>query len=69
MYVFGGWNGKEYFSDVCTFDLEKMVWNRQDLLVVLNQTTWLQLLRMAGLLPDVPRAEAIGVNTAEGTKT
>ena len=28
MYVFGGWNGKEYFSDVCTFDLEKMVWNK-----------------------------------------
>jgi hypothetical protein len=41
--------------------------DRQDLLVVLNQTTWLQLLRLAGLLPDVPRGEAIAVNPAEGT--
>jgi hypothetical protein len=28
MYIFGGWNGKEYFNDVITFDLEKMVWNK-----------------------------------------
>ncbi len=28
MYIFGGWNGKDYFNDVITFDLEKMVWNK-----------------------------------------
>ena len=28
MYVFGGWNGKDYFNDVVTFDLEKMVWSK-----------------------------------------
>jgi N-acetylneuraminic acid mutarotase len=28
MYIFGGWNGKEYFNDVVTFDLEKMVWSK-----------------------------------------
>lgn len=26
MYVFGGWNGKDFFNDVITFDLEKLVW-------------------------------------------
>lgn len=26
MYVFGGWNGKDFFNDVTTFDLEKLVW-------------------------------------------
>jgi hypothetical protein len=40
--------------------------DRQDLLVVLNQTTWLQLLRLAGLLPTVPGGEAIAVNPAQG---
>lgn len=28
MYIFGGWNGTEYFNDVITFDLEKMVWSK-----------------------------------------
>lgn len=28
MYIFGGWNGKEYFNDIITFDLEKMVWSK-----------------------------------------
>ena len=28
MFVFGGWNGKEYFNDTITFDLEKMVWSK-----------------------------------------
>jgi hypothetical protein len=28
MYIFGGWNGKEYFNNVSTFDLEKMVWSK-----------------------------------------
>ena len=28
MYIFGGWNGKHYFNDVVTFDLEKMAWNK-----------------------------------------
>jgi len=26
MYVFGGWNGKDFYNDVVTFDLEKLVW-------------------------------------------
>ena len=30
MYIFGGWNGKTYFNDVVTFDLEKMAWNKLD---------------------------------------
>lgn len=28
MYVFGGWNGKEFFNDTIVYDLEKMVWNK-----------------------------------------
>lgn len=28
MYVFGGWNGKDFFNDVITFDLEKLVWSK-----------------------------------------
>ena len=28
IYIFGGWNGKDYFNDVNTFDLEKMVWSK-----------------------------------------
>ena len=28
MYIFGGWNGKDYFNDVITFDLERMVWSK-----------------------------------------
>lgn len=28
MYIFGGWNGKNYFNDIVTFDLEKMVWSK-----------------------------------------
>ena len=28
MYIFGGWNGKTYFNDVVTFDLEKMAWSK-----------------------------------------
>jgi N-acetylneuraminic acid mutarotase len=28
MCVFGGWNGKDYFNDIITFDLEKMVWSK-----------------------------------------
>lgn len=28
MYIFGGWNGKQYYNDVITFDLEKMVWSK-----------------------------------------
>ncbi len=28
MYIFGGWNGRHYFNDVITFDLEKMAWNK-----------------------------------------
>lgn len=28
MYIFGGWNGKDYFNDIITFDLEKMVWSK-----------------------------------------
>jgi hypothetical protein len=30
MYIFGGWNGKDYFNDMMTFDLEKMIWNKID---------------------------------------
>lgn len=28
MYIFGGWNGKNYFNDVHVFDLEKMAWSK-----------------------------------------
>jgi len=28
MYIFGGWNGRDYFNDTLTFDLEKMIWSR-----------------------------------------
>jgi N-acetylneuraminic acid mutarotase len=31
MYVFGGWNGKDYFNDIITFDLEKMVWSKLEI--------------------------------------
>ena len=31
MYIFGGWNGREFFNDVITFDLEKMVWTKLQL--------------------------------------
>lgn len=43
--------------------------DRQPLLVVLTETTWVQLLRDAGLIPSVPGAEAIGVNIAQGDKS
>lgn len=26
MYIFGGWNGKEFFNDTVMYDLEKMIW-------------------------------------------
>lgn len=62
---------KELYSWLAHDDADLLVLraDRQPLLVVLPETTWLQLLRLAGLLPDVPRGEAIAVNTAEGTKT
>lgn len=28
MYIFGGWNGKTYFNDTMSFDLERMVWKK-----------------------------------------
>lgn len=28
MFVFGGWNGKEYFNDLHILDLEIMAWSR-----------------------------------------
>lgn len=30
MYIFGGWNGKTYFNDTMSFDLERMVWKKLD---------------------------------------
>lgn len=30
MYIFGGWNGKEFFNDTIIYDLEKMIWNKLD---------------------------------------
>jgi host cell factor len=28
MFVFGGWNGREYFNDLHILDLEIMAWSR-----------------------------------------
>lgn len=28
MYIFGGWNSKEFFGDLVVFDLEKNVWKK-----------------------------------------
>ncbi len=28
MYIFGGWNGKDFFNDILTFDLERMIWSK-----------------------------------------
>ena len=28
MFVFGGWNGNEYFNDVFILDLEIMAWSK-----------------------------------------
>lgn len=28
MFVFGGWNGKQYFNDLNVLDLEIMAWKR-----------------------------------------
>jgi hypothetical protein len=28
MYIFGGWNGKDFFNDTVVYDLEKMVWTK-----------------------------------------
>lgn len=30
MYIFGGWNGKDFFNDTIVYDLEKMIWNKLD---------------------------------------
>jgi len=30
MYVFGGWDGKIYYNDVCVLDLEIMAWKRPE---------------------------------------
>ncbi len=28
MFIFGGWNGRTYFNDTISFDLERMVWKK-----------------------------------------
>ena len=30
MFVFGGWNGKEYYNDLYVLDLEVMAWFRPE---------------------------------------
>lgn len=30
MFVLGGWNGKDYFNDLCILDLEMMAWTKPE---------------------------------------
>ena len=30
MFVFGGWNGKDYYNDLHVLDLEIMAWKREN---------------------------------------
>lgn len=36
MYIFGGWNGRTYFNDTMSFDLERMVWKKLDTVGKIN---------------------------------